>query len=423
MPKTIVEKILESHTKGAVEPGNFLWCDVDLAFGNDITAPIAIQKFDELGKGEVFDTDKIALIPDHFIPSKDRPSARNLKTLKDFADRYGIKHFYKTGCMGVEHALLPEKGLILPAQLVVGADSHTCTHAALGAFATGVGSTDLGVAFALGKCWIKAPDVWRFTYEGNLPEWTGGKDIILFTIGQIGQDGATYKAMLFDGPAIRSLPMDDRFTISNMAIEAGAKTGIIEPDETTTDYLKNYAGVDIDKERAFSFASDPGAVFQKTFNYDLTELEPQVAFPHSPANAKPVSEASGIEVDQVVIGSCTNGRISDLRLAAKVLKGKKVSSSLRLIILPATQRVYLEAIREGLIEIFIEAGATVTTPSCGPCLGGHMGVLGPGEKALATTNRNFIGRMGDVTSEVYLSNPAVAAATAISGRIEHPGNI
>lgn len=415
MPYTITEKILLAHTdKKSIKPGEFIWAKVDFTLGNDITAPIAIEQFEKYGTKKVFDNKKIALIPDHFIPAKDIKSAEQAKKLKEFAKRYKIKHYYEVGRTGIEHALLPELGLVKPGDLIVGADSHTCTYGALGAFATGVGSTDLAAAWITGHCWLRVPESIKFVYKGKLQKWVSGKDLILYTIKDIGVDGALYKAMEFSGDAIKQLSMDDRFAMCNMAIEAGAKSGIIEPDKITSDYAKKAGKI---------YKSDKGAKYLEIKEYDVSKLEPQVACPHLPSNVKPVSKLKNVKIDQIVIGSCTNGRISDLRIAAKILKGKKVNSKVRLIVIPATQKIYLDAIREGLIEIFAKAGGVVSTPTCGPCLGGHAGILAEGEAALATTNRNFIGRMGSPKSFVYLSNPAIAAASAITGKITHPEEV
>ena len=415
MSYTIAEKILLAHTsKKDIVPGEFIEAKIDLALGNDITAPLAIAEFKKSGFKRVFDKKKIVLVPDHFAPAKDLRSANQCKILSNFAKEQGIKNYFEVGCMGIEHALLPEQKLVLPGDLVIGADSHTCTYGALGCYATGVGSTDLARAFVDGKCWFKVPASIKFIYKGKLKKWVGGKDLILFTIGNIGVDGALYKVMEFTGEFIRNLIMDDRLAMSNMAIEAGGRAGIIEPDEITLKYCRP-------APRKFKvYKSDADAHYEKTYEYDVSKLEPQVACPHLPSNVKPVTELGDIKLDQVVIGSCTNGRISDLRIAAKILKGKKVASGLRLIIFPATQKIYLEAVQEGFAEIFVKAGGIFSTPTCGPCLGGHMGILAEGETCLATTNRNFIGRMGSPKSFVYLSSPAVAAASAITGRITHP---
>jgi len=418
MGYTIAEKILLAHTdKKDIKPGEFIEAKVDLALGNDITAPLAIAEFKRRGFKKVFDRKRIVLVPDHFAPAKDKASANLCKILANFAKEQKIKNYFEVGCMGIEHALLPELGLVMPGDLVIGADSHTCTYGALGCYATGVGSTDLARAFVDGKCWFKVPATLKFIYKGKLKKWVGGKDLILFTIGQIGVDGALYKVMEFSGPVIEKLGMDDRFTMSNMAIEAGARAGIMEPDETTLKYIKP-------TPRKYKvYKSDKDAVYEKIYEYDVSKLEPQVACPYLPSNVKPVSKLRNIKLDQVVIGSCTNGRISDLRIAAKILKGRKVKAGLRLIVIPATQKIYLDSVKEGLAQIFVKVGGVFSTPTCGPCLGGHMGILTEGESCLATTNRNFIGRMGHPRSDVYLSNPAVAAASAITGKITHPDAI
>lgn len=420
MGYTITEKILLNHIDAdKISPGSFIKAKVDLTLGNDITAPIAIKEFEAAGFGQVFDNKKIALVPDHFVPAKDASSSNQAKTLSIFAKKYNIKHFFELGCMGIEHALLPELGLVSTGDLVIGADSHTCTYGAVGAFSTGVGSTDLACSWASGWVWLKVPETIKFIYKGRLNRWLSGKDLILYTIGNIGVDGALYKTMEFSGEVIRRLPMDDRFSMCNMAIEAGAKSGIIEPDDITFRYLREVRA-NIKIKQLFS---DKDAKYVQVKEYDVSTLEPQVACPHLPSNTKPVSSLKDVNLDQVVIGSCTNGRISDLRVAAEILKGKKVSSRVRVIVFPATQKIYLQAIKEGLIEIFINAGASVSTPTCGPCLGGHSGILTKGEAVLATTNRNFIGRMGSPESFVYLSSPAVAASSAILGRIAHPNEV
>jgi len=418
MGYTIAEKILLAHSgKKEIAPGEFIEVRVDIALGNDITAPLAIEEFKRAGFKKVFDRTRIVLVPDHFAPAKDLKSANQCKKLAEFAREQKIVNYFEIGRMGIEHALLPEKKLVLPGDVVIGADSHTCTYGALGCYATGVGSTDLARAFVDGRCWLKVPPTVKFVYKGRLGRWVGGKDIILYTIGRIGVDGALYKVMEFSGPLIRKLPMDDRFTVSNMAIEAGGRAGLIEPDETTMRYVRPAPR----KFRAYH--SDKDAVYEKVYEWDMTGIEPQVACPHLPGNVRPVSQLASIAVDQVVIGSCTNGRITDLRIAAQILRRKKAAAGLKLIVIPATQKIYLEAVKEGLAQVFIEAGGIFSTPTCGPCLGGHMGILTEGEVALATTNRNFIGRMGHPKSFVYLSNPAVAAATAITGRITHPDGI
>ncbi|SFR05170.1 3-isopropylmalate dehydratase large subunit [Desulfoscipio geothermicus] len=419
MPMTITEKILAAHA-GAdrVEPGQLINVKVDLALGNDITAPVAIREFAKIGVETVWDPERVVLVPDHFVPNKDIKSAEQANQLREFARKHNLAHYYEVGRMGVEHCLLPEQGLVGPGDLVIGADSHTCTYGGLGAFSTGVGSTDLAAAMALGETWLKVPESIKFVFNGDLPRWVGGKDLILYTIGQIGVDGALYMAMEFTGPAIEKLSMDGRLTMANMAVEAGAKNGIVPPDEITRRYVEGRA------KRPYKFyRSDPDARYAAVYEFDVSKLEPQVAFPHLPENTRPVSEAGDVAIDQVVIGSCTNGRMQDLQEAAAVLKGHKVNDNLRLLVIPGTQEIYRQALREGLIELFIEAGAAVSTPTCGPCLGGHMGILAKGERALATTNRNFVGRMGHPESEVYLCNPAVAAASAVLGRIAAPWEV
>lgn len=416
---TITEKILAAHAgEERVEPGELVNCRLDLTLANDITAPVAIKEFARLGLDRVFDPERVVLVPDHFTPNKDIKSAEQCRLIREFAREFGITNYFEVGRMGIEHCLLPEQGLVLPGDLVIGADSHTCTYGALGAFATGVGSTDLAAGMALGECWFKVPESMKFIYHGRLRPWVGGKDLILYTIGDIGVDGARYRAMEFTGEAIASLSVEGRLTMCNMAIEAGAKNGIVPPDEKTVAYVEKRA-----KRGYRLYDSDPDARYVEVREYDASSIEPQVAFPHLPENARPVSEAQGIEIDQVVIGSCTNGRIEDLRVAAKILSGKKVHQRLRVVIIPGTQEIYLQALREGLLEIFVEAGAAVSTPTCGPCLGGHMGILARGERALSTTNRNFVGRMGHPESEVYLAGPAVAAASAVVGCIVHPKEV
>ncbi|MES0278325.1 MAG: 3-isopropylmalate dehydratase large subunit [Dehalococcoidales bacterium] len=412
---TLVEKILAAHAgKGRVSPGEFLNVRVDVILANDITAPIAIREFKRLGLKKVFDPQKVVMVPDHFVPTKDIASAEQVKVMRQFAQEQGVI-FFETGQMGIEHVLLHEQGLVLPGDVIIGADSHTCTYGALGAFATGMGSTDIAAAMAIGDIWMKVPPTIKFVYQGQLPRWVGGKDLILNTIGRIGVDGALYAAMEFHGPAVDSLSVDGRLTMANMAIEAGAKAGIFQVDGKTLSYITPRA------RRHFTVHEpDSDAVYAKVIEYDVSNLEPQVALPHSPANVVPVSQVGEVEIDQAVIGSCTNGRISDLREAARMLKGKKVHPRVRCLVFPGSQQVYLDALTEGLIEIFIKAGVAVSTPTCGPCLGGHMGVLAAGEKAVATTNRNFVGRMGSPQSEVYLSGPAVAAASAVAGKIVGP---
>ncbi len=415
---TLVEKILAAHAgKREVSPGEFISVKVDLILANDITAPIAIREFEKIGVGKVFDPKKVVMVPDHFVPNKDIPSAEQARVMREFALRQGVIYF-EVGRMGIEHVLLPEEGLVLPGDAVVGADSHTCTYGALGAFATGVGSTDVAAAMATGDIWLKVPPTIKFIYHGKLGRWVGGKDLILYTIGDIGVDGALYSAMEFAGEAVDSLSMDGRFTMANMAIEAGAKAGIFSVDNKTLDYVKPRA-----KRNYQVYKPDSDAEYALVIEYDASKIEPQVAFPHSPANTKPVSEAGDIEIDQVVIGSCTNGRLEDLRWAASILKGRKVHPRVRCIIIPGSQKVYLDALKEGLIEIFIQAGAVVSTPTCGPCLGGYMGILAQGEKCISTTNRNFVGRMGSPKSQVYLSNPAVAAFSAVRGKIADPREV
>ncbi len=419
MGMTISQKILAVHAgREYVEAGELLNCQVDVILGNDVTAPVAIAEFNRLGREHVYASDSIVLVPDHFTPNKDIKSAEQAKILRDFARQQGIRNYFEIGQMGIEHCLLPEQGLVAPGDLIIGADSHTCTYGALGAFATGVGSTDMAAAMATGEAWFKVPESIKFIYFGQPPRWVGGKDFILHAIGDIGVDGARYMSMEFTGEAIRGLSMDNRFSMANMAIEAGGKNGIIAADDITMAYIKDRV-----KRPYHIYQSDDDAVYARIIEYDVSKLEPVVAFPHLPENTRPVSQAGEVWLDQVVIGSCTNGRIEDLQTAAEILKGHRVYSGLRLIILPGTQAIYLEALRRGYIETFIEAGAAVSTPTCGPCLGGHMGILAKGEKALATTNRNFVGRMGHPESEVYLSNPAVAAASAIKGRITPPWEV
>ncbi|MGD1119012.1 MAG: 3-isopropylmalate dehydratase large subunit [Dehalococcoidales bacterium] len=414
----IAEKILAAHAgKKEVSPGEFINARVDVVLSNDITAPIAIREFRRLGVAKVFDPGKIVMVADHFVPNKDILSAEQAKQMRDFCAEQGIR-FYDVGEMGIEHVLLPEQGLVLPGDVVIGADSHTCTYGALGAFATGMGSTDVAVAMATGDIWMKVPPTIKFVYHGRLGKWVGGKDLILYTIGQIGVDGALYAAMEFTGEAIEALSMDGRFTMANMAIEAGGKAGLFHVDEKTLLYIKNRT-----KRKYKVYESDADAGYAKTYEWDVSKLEPQVSLPHSPANAKGVSQVSNVTIDQAVIGSCTNGRITDLRMAAEILKKHKVKPGVRCIVIPGTQQVYLEALAEGLIEIFVKAGAAFSTPTCGPCLGGHMGVLAAGERCVSTTNRNFVGRMGSPKSEVYLANPAVAAASAVTGRITHPDEV
>jgi 3-isopropylmalate/(R)-2-methylmalate dehydratase large subunit len=415
---TLVEKILAEHSDNKeVSPGEFINVRADLVLSNDITAPIAIREFRRLGIERVFDPGKVVMVPDHFVPNKDIASAEQAKLMREFAYEQGIIYF-EVGEMGIEHVLLPEQGLVLPGEVVIGADSHTCTYGALGAFATGMGSTDIAAAMATGDIWMKVPPTIRLIYDGSPREWVGGKDLILHTIGDIGVDGALYSAMEFAGEAIEALSMDSRFTMANMAIEAGAKAGIFGVDNKTQLYVKSRA------ERPYLvYEPDNDAGYSKVIEYDVSDMEPQVALPHSPANVRPVSQVENVEIDQVVIGSCTNGRIEDMRIAAQILKGKKIQPGVRCIIIPGSQQVYIDALAEGLLGAFIRAGAVVSTPTCGPCLGGHMGVLADGEKCVSTTNRNFVGRMGSTKAEVYLANPAVAAASAVMGKIASPSDI
>ncbi|SMB90775.1 3-isopropylmalate dehydratase, large subunit [Thermanaeromonas toyohensis ToBE] len=418
MGLTMTEKILAFHAGlKEVEPGQLINARIDLALANDITAPLAIKEFRRLGVSYVFDPQRVVLVPDHFTPNKDIKSAEQVKIVREFAREQKVI-YYEVGRMGIEHCLLPEEGLVGPGDLIIGADSHTCTYGALGAFATGVGSTDLAAAMATGECWFKVPETILLRYYGTLRPWVGGKDLILYTIGDLGVDGARYKALEFTGEAIAELSMDSRFSMANMAIEAGAKNGIFPVDEKTLEYIRGRV------KRSYQvYTSDPDARYAEIREYDVSRIEPQVAFPHLPENTRPISQVGDIKIDQVVIGSCTNGRMEDLRVAAKILRGKKVHPEVRLIIIPGTQRIYAQAIEEGLISVFIEAGAAVSTPTCGPCLGGHMGILARGERAVATTNRNFVGRMGHPESEVYLAGPAVAAASAIKGRIAAPEEV
>jgi len=419
MGMTITEKIFAAHSNNSsVKPGQLINAKVDLALGNDITAPIAIKEVRKMGIKKVFDKERVVLVPDHFTPNKDIKSAEQVKMLRDFAADYNLKNYFEVGCMGVEHALLPEQGLSLPGDLIIGADSHTCTYGALGAFSTGVGSTDLAAAMITGEIWLKTPASLKFIFNGKLNKWVSGKDLILYVIGKIGVDGALYKSMEFCGPVIKNLDMSNRMTMCNMAIEAGGKNGIIEPDEITENYVKTRA-----KRKYTFYKSDDDAVYEKNFDINVNDIEPLVALPHLPENVKPVKDVKNIKIDQVVIGSCTNGRFEDLEIAAKILKGKKVAKNVRCIIIPATQKIWQQAMNAGFFDIFVEANAVVSTPTCGPCLGGHMGILAKGERAVATTNRNFVGRMGDVESEVYLTNPAVAAASAITGKISHPDEV
>jgi len=418
MGQTIAEKILAAHTGGEVVPGKLVEVQVDMVLANDITAPISIREFAKLGVKKVFDRCKVALVPDHFAPNKDIKAAEQCKALREFAKRYGIVNYWEVGRMGIEHVLLPEQGLVLPGDVVIGADSHTCTYGALGAFATGMGSTDIAVAMATGSIWMKVPETIRVIYRGERQPWVGGKDLILYTIGLIGVEGARYQAIEFAGPTIAALPMSGRFTMSNMAIEAGGKAGLFEVDEATRSYVEGRA------HRSWTaYDADPDADYARVVEIDASEIELQVSFPHLPSNARPAGAAGTIQIDQVVIGSCTNGRWNDLVEAARVLGGRQVHKDVRCIVIPGTQEIYLRAVREGLAAAFVEAGAVFSTPTCGPCLGGHMGVLAAGERCVSTTNRNFVGRMGHVESEVYLAGPAVAAASAVAGRIVAPEEV
>ena len=418
-PMTMAEKILAAHAGlEEVRPGQLVECDLDLVLANDITAPIAIKVFNELGAERVFDSERVCLVPDHYAPNKDIKSAEQAKTMRDFARAQGVTHYWEVGCMGVEHALLPEQGVVVPGDLVIGADSHTCTYGALGAFATGVGSTDAGVGLATGRAWFKVPPTIKFEIDGELKPGVCGKDVILHIIGLIGVDGARYCAMEFTGSAIRSMSMEGRLAMSNMAIEAGGKAGLIEVDDVTRAYLENRA------ERPYvEYHSDPDAEYAQVVKIDAASIEPTVSWPHLPSNTHPVSESRHIKVDQAVIGSCTNGRIEDMRAAADVLRGRTVHPGVRCIVIPATQAVYKQCVAEGLMDVFLDARCAVSTPTCGPCLGGYMGILAAGERAVATTNRNFVGRMGHPTSEVYLASPAVAAASAVAGHIAQPADL
>lgn len=419
MGMTMTQKILAKHAgMESVTAGQLIEANVDLTLANDITGPVAIREMEKAGFDKVFDNTKIALVMDHFAPNKDIKSAEQCLECRQFSKKHGIVNFFDVGAMGIEHALLPEKGLTAPGELIIGADSHTCTYGALGAFSTGVGSTDLAAGMATGKAWFKVPGAIRFVLKGSLKPWVSGKDVILHIIGMIGVDGALYQSMEFAGEGVASLSMDDRFTICNMAIEAGAKNGIFPVDEKTMAYIRER----VDREVTV-FEADEDAVYDREIEVDLSALEPTVACPHLPENTKTIAELGHIEIQQAVIGSCTNGRIEDMRAAAAVLKGRKVHPDVRTIIIPATQEVYLQCMEEGLTKIFIEAGAIVSTPTCGPCLGGHMGILAHGERAVSTTNRNFVGRMGHITSEIYLASPAVAAASAAAGYICAPDEL
>ena len=419
MAMTMSQKILASHAgKDKVVAGELIMADLDLVLGNDVTSPVAIKEFEKAGCNCVFNKDKIALVMDHFTPNKDIKAAEQTKIVRDFADKKDITHYYDVGEMGVEHALLPEKGLVVAGDLVIGADSHTCTYGALGAFSTGVGSTDMAVGMAYGKAWFKVQSAIKFNLTGKLQKWVSGKDVILHIIGKIGVDGALYKSMEFTGDGVKNLSIDDRFTICNMAIEAGAKNGIFPVDKITLEYIAKHS-----TKKPEVFEADKDAEYDEVYNIDLSKIEPTVAFPHLPSNTKTFDEIGEIKINQVVIGSCTNGRYSDFEAAAKIIKGKKVAKGVRVIIIPATQKIFLDMAMNGLTKIFVDAGCAVSTPTCGPCLGGHMGILAKGEKSLATTNRNFVGRMGHPESEVYLCSPEVAAASAITGKITNPAEL
>lgn len=419
MGLTMTQKILADHAGvDSVVPGELIKAKLDMVLGNDITTPVAVNEFRKIGINKVFDVNKIAIVPDHFTPNKDIKSAEQVKYIREFAKEMGIVNFFEIGQMGVEHALLPEKGLVVSGDVVIGADSHTCTYGALGAFSTGIGSTDMAAGMATGEAWFKVPEAIKFVLKGKPKEWVSGKDVILHIIGMIGVDGALYKSMEFVGEGLQALSMDDRFAMANMAIEAGAKNGIFEVDDKTLEYIKEHS-----TKPHKVYKADEDAVYSAVYEIDLSQIKLTVAFPHLPENARTIDNVGDVKIDQVVIGSCTNGRIEDLRAAAQILKGRKVHPDVRCIIIPATQKIWKQAMNEGLFDIFIEAGAAVSTPTCGPCLGGHMGILAKGERAVATTNRNFVGRMGHPESEVYLASPAVAAASAVTGRISGPGEL
>lgn len=419
MGMTMTQKILAAHAGlESVEAGQLIEANLDLVLANDITGPVAIHEVEKLNKKTVFDKDKVCLVPDHFAPNKDIKSAEHCKCVREYAKEHDITNYFEVGQMGIEHALLPEKGLIVAGEVCIGADSHTCTYGALGAFSTGVGSTDMGCGMITGQAWFKVPSAIKFNLVGKPSKWVSGKDVILHIIGLIGVDGALYKSMEFVGEGIAHLSMDDRFSIANMAIEAGAKNGIFPVDEQTIAYMKEHS-----QKEYTVYEADADAEYDAEYTIDLSELKPTVAFPHLPENTKTVEDAGEVSIDQVVIGSCTNGRIEDLRVAAEILKDRKVADGIRTIVIPATQQIYMQAIEEGLVQTFIQAGAIVSTPTCGPCLGGYMGILAAGERAVSTTNRNFVGRMGHVDSEVYLASPAVAAASAVTGRISQPSDL
>jgi 3-isopropylmalate/(R)-2-methylmalate dehydratase large subunit len=419
MGMTMTQKILAKHAGlKEVKAGQFIEIDLDLVLGNDITTPVAIKEFEKMGANKIYDKDKVVVVFDHFVPAKDIKSAEQCKVSRCFCKEQEVTNFFDVGQMGIEHALLPEKGLVVAGETVIGADSHTCTYGALGAFSTGIGSTDMAAGMATGQVWLKVPSAIKFNLTGKLNKWVSGKDIILYIIGKIGVDGALYKSMEFAGEGLKELSMDARFTIANMAIEAGGKNGIFPVDEKTIEYMKDHSN-----KKYTIYEADDDAIYDEVINIDLSALKSTVSFPHLPENTRSIDNVGEVKIDQVVIGSCTNGRIEDMRVAAEILKGHKVHPDVRTIIIPATQAIYKQCMKEGLAEIFIDAGAAISTPTCGPCLGGYMGILAEGERALATTNRNFIGRMGHPGSEVYLASPAVAAATAITGKIEDPNNI
>lgn len=419
MGMTMTQKILAAHAGlDEVKAGQLIMADLDLVLGNDVTTPVAINEFNKAGFDSIFDNQKVTMVMDHFAPNKDIKAAEQCKQCREFAAKFDVKNYFDVGDMGIEHALLPEKGLVVPGDLVIGADSHTCTYGALGAFSTGIGSTDMCAGMAKGKTWFKVPAAIKFNIVGKLPKYSAAKDVILHIIGMIGVDGALYKSMEFSGEGLKNLTVEDRLCMANMAIEAGAKNGIFAVDELTKAYVEEKT-----KRPYKVYEADPDAEYEAEYTIDLSEIKPTVAFPHLPENAKTFDEIGDVKIDQVVIGSCTNGRIEDIRAAAEILKGRKVADNVRCIVIPATQKVYLQAMKEGLLEIFINAGAAVSTPTCGPCLGGHMGILAAGEKAVATTNRNFVGRMGHVESEVYLASPYVAAASAVTGKISQPSEV
>lgn len=419
MGMTMTQKILAAHAGlKEVKAGQLIEANLDMVLGNDITTPVAVKEFEKLRLKKVFNSDKVAIVPDHFTPNKDIKSAEQCKCIREFARDKEVNNFFDIGEMGIEHVILPEKGLVVAGDVVIGADSHTCTYGALGAFSTGVGSTDMAAGMATGKCWFKVPSAIKFVLKNKPSKWVSGKDLILHIIGTIGVDGALYKSMEFTGEGVKHLSMDSRFTVSNMAIEAGAKNGIFPVDELTIEYLKEHG-----KREWKVFEADEDAVYDEVYEIDLSTLKPTVAFPHLPENTRTIDNVGNVEINQVVIGSCTNGRIEDLRMAAEIFKGRKVKKQVRTIIIPGSQKIYLQAMEEGLLRTFIESGAIVSTPTCGPCLGGHMGILAKGERCVSTTNRNFVGRMGHVESEVYLANPVVAAASAILGKIASPDEL